>query len=74
MIFKKNILNLIEGNDVLKNYISKPDLEQIKNLNEFNFYDLLDGEYLVNILVQRKKNFDETKLNIRLVVNVSQRK
>lgn len=62
MIFKKNIEIFIKNNNVLNGHISQSEFENIQKLKEFSFYDLVDGEYLVNILMLRKKNFDENNV------------
>lgn len=62
MKFENNILSFMSSNSVLENYVSNLDSEKIKNLSEFSFYDLLDSEYLVNILKRRKNNFDDTNV------------
>ena len=62
MSLKNEIYEYIESNRILMKNI--PEFSQI-NLNEvhsFEYYDLLDCEYLENILIMRKKNFDEKEI------------
>ena len=62
MSLKKQIYEYIKSNKVLMGNIDQFSQNNLNELHSFEYYDLLDYEYLENILIMRKKNFDEKNI------------